>query len=249
MPRPGNQDELAREPEARLTPQDLFFLWQIAKDLQKCDSVLQAETLIAETNSSSLGSPLVQQAFLETTEPILKNLKEREELKDVVTRDPLTELHNRRFMETELCRQIDAIQGHKTPLSLAMIDLDRFRVYNRRHGHISGDRMLQTIASLLLKLLSNSCIPCRYGGEEFVLIMPGMTSMQARTQLEFFRKHLAACTTHPDGQPIYPITASIGIAEFPSCGSTETTLLNAADRAMYHAKRAGRDQICLFTPN
>ncbi|MEO1992798.1 MAG: GGDEF domain-containing protein [Pirellulales bacterium] len=249
MPRSKNQVGHGWDSESGLSPQELLFLWQVVKDLQKCDSVQKAEARIAETTRSSLRSPLVRQAFLETTQPILKNLKEREELQNLVMRDPLTGLHNRRYMEDELLHQIDTIQREETPLAIALIDLDRFRAYNRRHGHIAGDRILQTLTFLLQQYLSDNCTPCRYGGEEFVLIMPGMTGMQAKTQLELFREHLAACTTHPDGQPIQPITASIGVAEFPACGITETALLNAADRAMYNAKKAGRNQICVSTPN
>lgn len=230
---------------AGLTAGDLALLWQLARRLQACETVAAAEALAADVaTSSGGGSPALARAIAATVAPAVESLREREQLRSLVIRDPLTGLYNRRFMEEELARHLSHARRERLPLAVAMLDLDHFRDYNERHGHLAGDLALQLLAVLLRGFRQGSDVPCRYGGEEFVLIMPGANAAQAAARLEPLLRRLAESGIHHEGRLLQPVTASIGLAEFPSDGTDAAGLLDSADRAMYRAKRGGRNRIC-----
>ena len=221
-------------------------LWRLALDLQACGTVAEAEALAARALAGERGQrPVFDRAITETAERGLETVREREQLRSLAIRDPLTGLYNRRFMEEELARQLSHVRREGRPLAVAMLDLDHFRDCNDRHGHRAGDLVLRSLAVLLQGFRQGSDIPCRYGGEEFVLIMPGATGAEAANRLEPLRRRLAETGVHHEGRLLQPLTASIGVAEFPFDGEDVEALLDSADQAMYRAKRGGRNRICV----
>ncbi len=227
-----------------LTAAELAMLWALARRLQACSTVAEAAPLAAEAATATDGrSEAFGRAVADTVAPALDSLRERERLQSLAIRDPLTGLYNRRFMEEELERQLRHMQRVGQPLAVAMLDLDHFRDYNERYGHLAGDLVLQSLAVLLQGFRQGSDVPCRYGGEEFVLIMPAATASEAIARLEPMRRRLAEIGIHHEGRLLQPVTASIGVAESPSDGGSPAAVLDAADEAMYRAKRAGGNRI------
>lgn len=234
--------------DGELGPAEHAELWRLAVRLQASDSVGDAEAVAAAAVArSGSRSPALARAIRETVEPALANLRDRERLEHLAIRDPLTGLFNRRHLDDALTRLVSHAVGHDEPLAVALIDLDRFRDCNDRHGHRAGDLVLQWVAILLQvhALRHPGDIPCRYGGEEFVLIMPDATVAQAVSRLEPLRRRLGECGIDHDGRQLAAVTASIGIAACPRDGTTPAVLVEAADAAMYRAKRAGGDRICV----
>jgi diguanylate cyclase (GGDEF)-like protein len=244
VPRPEHVPHDA-EP-AGLAAADHGRLWRLARRLQDCEAVAEAEALAAEAAAEARsGSRLLARAIAETVGPALASLRERERLRSLVIRDPLTGLFNRRFLEEELVRQVGHAHEQQCPLAVAILDLDHFRDYNERHGHPAGDLVLQHVGLLLQGFRRGEDVPCRYGGEEFVVIMPASEAGAAARRLEPLRETLAATAPHREGRALPPVTASIGVTGLPGQAATAAAMLEAADRAMYRAKRSGRNRICL----
>jgi diguanylate cyclase (GGDEF)-like protein len=231
-------------PPSGLTETEYGHLWRLALDLQACPSLEEAEAISAAARSAC-DSPAVARAIDETCDLALACLRQREQLRALATRDPLTGLANRRVMEETLERQCREAARLGRPLVVALLDLDRFRDYNRRHGHLAGDAVLRALATLLEDVHRDADVACRFGGDEFVVILPGVTAADALGRLELLKSRLAARLTSQDGGHHEPITASIGIAESPADGTDPAALIAAADEAMYRAKQAGGDRICL----
>lgn len=173
----------------------------------------------------------------------LANIRLKEKLRDQSIRDPLTGLFNRRYLEESLTREISRCHRHHSPLTVLMFDLDHFKAFNDLHGHPGGDTLLAAFGRLLQSSCRQEDIACRYGGEEFTLILP---ETDETIGLERANQLLAATsqlTVSHQSQPLSRITTSIGLAVFPKHGSTSTSLLMAADRALYRAKTQGRNRI------
>ncbi len=243
---PGLQQHVPSVAEAAgLSAADHAWLWQLARRLQECESVAEAEALASDAGErGGAGSSALARAVAETVGPALTSLREREQLRNLVIRDPLTGLYNRRYLEEELGRQIDRARRRPDPLAVALLDLDHFRDYNERHGHPAGDLVLQLVGLLLQGFRRGDDVPCRYGGEEFVLIMPAVTVAEAVARLDPLRAALAETAPHREGRPLPPVTASIGVAGLPDHGVSVVALLDTADAAMYRAKKAGRNRVC-----
>ncbi len=160
------------------------------------------------------------------------------------TRDALTELFNRHYMDEALQIEIDRAQRSQDELSVVMFDLDYFKRLNDTHGHEIGDRALRMFARILRSSLRTGDMACRYGGEEFVLILPTADLDQATEIADRIRVVLATSTAEPDIDPAFAnMTASAGVASLsPDC-ATAKDLLNQADQALYQAKEAGRNQV------
>lgn len=221
-------------------------LWQLARSLQACETPAEAAALAARAEvEARQRSPALTAAITDTVTPAVEGLREREQLRSLAIRDPLTGLYNRRFMEDELARQIARVQREGGPLAVALLDLDRFRDYNGRHGHVAGDLVLRSLAVLLQGFCQESDVPCRFGGEEFVCIMPGTTAAQAAARLEPLRRRLAETGIHHEGRLLQPVTASIGLAEWCGARTATVALVDRADQAMYRAKRSGGNRICV----
>ena len=227
-----------------LTAADLALLWRLGLELQGCDSLAAAEALAASARAAD-HSAAVAHAIDETCRRALAGLRERDRLRALATRDPLTGLANRRVMEETLERHCHEAARLGRPLAVALLDLDRFRDYNRRHGHLAGDAVLQALAARLGGVLRDDDVACRYGGDEFVIILPAATGVEAIGRLEPLLQRLVENPAAGDRRLLEPITASIGIAESPGNGTDPPALIAAADEAMYRAKQAGGDRNCL----
>lgn len=173
----------------------------------------------------------------------LMNLKLRETLRNQSIRDPLTGLFNRRYMEETLEREMRRTERSRQPLGVVMLDLDHFKHFNDTYGHDAGDMLLREMGLLLNTQLRGSDIACRYGGEEFALILPEVPLDIIRQRVEALRLGLRQLNVRHRGQSLGTVTASAGIAMFPEHGAAGETLLRAADHALYRAKAEGRDRV------
>jgi diguanylate cyclase (GGDEF)-like protein/PAS domain S-box-containing protein len=175
----------------------------------------------------------------------LSNLRLHETLRSQSIRDPLTGLFNRRFMEESLELEIRRASRNQRPLGMIMIDLDHFKYFNDNFGHEAGDLLLKELGALLKGNIRGEDIACRYGGEEFTLILPEGTGAVTRQRAEFFKEAIQRLDVHFRGHPLGKITASMGVAVFPDHGRTAKALIEAADKALYRSKSAGRDRVTL----
>lgn len=175
----------------------------------------------------------------------LANLRLRETLRMQAIRDPLTGLFNRRYMEESLSREIARADRSASHLSAAMIDIDHFRDFNENFGHAAADLALRETCQLLHEMARPEDIPCRFGGEELVLIMPDTTLEEAATRAEAARLAVADQKLRFRGESLGVVTASIGVACFPRHARSGDELLRAADDALYQAKRGGRNRVCV----
>ena len=173
----------------------------------------------------------------------LTNIRLREALRSLSIRDPLTGLFNRRYLEETLDREVARARRNATPLAVLMLDVDHFKRFNDTYGHEAGDVVLRDFGMLLRETVRVSDIPCRYGGEEFLLILPDSTLEGALQRAEILRRSVAEMQPKLGAQPLGGITLSIGVAAFPHHADTSKSLVGAADAALYQAKAAGRDRV------
>lgn len=157
-------------------------------------------------------------------------------------RDPLTGLYNRRYLDEAMAREIPRAIRSGRPLSVIICDLDEFKLVNDVHGHLVGDEVLRVFADLLKSTSRASDIVCRYGGEEFLLLLAEMPSETAIARAEQLRSALAALRV-PCGSGFVRMSVSCGVASCPQDATTADALIRAADEALYEAKRRGRDQV------
>lgn len=168
------------------------------------------------------------------------------------TMDCLTGLYNRSWLEEHLAKEFARAREHDVPLSIAFVDLDRFKKINDTHGHLVGDEVLRSIAQILTENLRQSDRIARYGGEEFVVILPGVGSQAASVALKRFLDALRNYENVSSTVSSIRVTASIGLATYGGPGIPVKTvdsavdLLRAADRALYAAKRRGRDTMVIY---
>ncbi|MCX7982239.1 MAG: diguanylate cyclase [Syntrophales bacterium] len=171
------------------------------------------------------------------------NLQLQDQLMHQATRDALTNLYNRRYMEESLNREFYRCQRKGLPLSLIIIDIDFFKTINDRYGHDAGDFVLKKFSSYILQSIRKEDIACRYGGEEFVVILPETPLEAAVVRAEQMRKKIMISSLEYRGEIITDITASMGIATWPQHGDDPLACLKAADLALYRAKEEGRNRV------
>jgi diguanylate cyclase (GGDEF)-like protein len=157
--------------------------------------------------------------------------------------DPLTGLHNRRYLEARLSEELNRSRRYDTPLSFMMIDIDDFKLYNDRNGHQAGDRALEITAQCLRSTLRKADVAARYGGEEFSILLPQATLDEAGMIADRLRRTIINTRfPHAETQPLGSVTVSIGLSALsPSLDSVEA-IIRAADRALYHAKSHGKNR-------
>ncbi len=174
----------------------------------------------------------------------LANLKLRDTLRNLSIRDALTGLFNRRYLEESLEREIYRAERKGAPLGVVMLDIDHFKQFNDTFGHEAGDAILHEIGALLQRHVRSSDIACRYGGEEFTLIMPETSLEIACQRAGHLREAVKHLQVQHGKRSLGDVTLSFGVAVFPDHGTTAETLLRAADTALYQAKSEGRDRVC-----
>lgn len=216
--------------------------WSLCVPLMAQNTSLGLLCLSGEQAPREADLALVQ-AIAEQLSLAIVNLQLRETLRVQSLRDPLTGLFNRRYLEENLQRELLRCQRRRLPLSVLMLDVDHFKRFNDTHGHAAGDALLARIGQLLHELVRNEDIACRYGGEEFTLVLPEADAEAALQRAERIRAAIAATTIVHLRQTFGPATCSIGVATSTGERDTPQQLLQTADAALYRAKAEGRDRV------
>jgi len=178
----------------------------------------------------------------------LSNVQLRQILRSQSIHDPLTGLFNRRYMSETLDREVHRARRAGHPLGVLMVDVDGFKQQNDAFGHDAGDAILVELGALLQGSLRKEDIACRYGGEEFVLVLPDASLENAARRAEQLRDAVRRMRIPHKDALLGPVTISVGVAAFPDHGSDATGLLKSADMALYEAKRTGRDRVTVARP-
>jgi diguanylate cyclase (GGDEF)-like protein len=175
----------------------------------------------------------------------IANLKLREAMRNLSIRDPLTGLFNRRYMEEVLAQELHRTKRNDAQLAVIMIDIDHFKQFNDNFGHDGGDAILCALGAFFKKHVRGSDIACRYGGEEFILILSPSTAEGARQRAEKIREDARLLSVSHADRDLGAITLSLGVAIFPDHASEAATMIKAADVALYQAKRGGRNRVVM----
>jgi diguanylate cyclase (GGDEF)-like protein len=186
--------------------------------------------------------PFVQE-MVELASMTIAGLNLRSKLESQSIRDGLTSLFNRHFMEIALERELHRATRRHVSLAVMMLDVDHFKIFNDTYGHEAGDVVLRTVAQCFQQSVRSEDIVCRYGGEEFVIILPEINEELALERANTLRRNVNGLRLKFKGEPLRPITISIGLAMFPNPARDTADLLRKADQALYDAKHAGRDRI------
>jgi diguanylate cyclase (GGDEF)-like protein/PAS domain S-box-containing protein len=209
-------------------------------------SAIAEQVAIAFTNASLLNE--LRQANERLQAQLAEISLLQAELREQAIRDPLTGLFNRRYLIEMLHREIERARRESWPVSIIVIDIDLFKTLNDANGHKAGDLVLQALGKLLLSNTRASDIACRYGGEEFVIVMPNVYPLVAFERAEQIRLKFESLRI-PFEEKDLSATISLGIAVFPLNGSGDDEVLIRADRAMYQAKETGRNRTVLYQNN
>jgi diguanylate cyclase (GGDEF)-like protein len=210
--------------------------------------LLHVQRLKIESRSSENAGPIESGLELAATvaEDValaLANLNLRETLQEQSIRDPLTGLHNRRFLEDSLVRELARAKRKTQPLSIILLDIDHFKRINDTFGHGAGDMVLRRLGLVLQAYVRESDIACRVGGEEFAVLLPEGPLQIATQRAEDIRKAISDLTLKHEDQDLGAVTVSLGVATFPDHGTTADALIRAADQVLYDAKHKGRNRV------
>jgi len=195
----------------------------------------------------------ILKAFIQSISIIYENMLLYHDLYDIyrirekeAITDPLTSLHNYRYFRTESGRELLRSDRYNKPFSLAIVDIDNFKPYNDTHGHLAGDKVLQALAKLLKQNTRKSDTIARYGGDEFIIILPELKSKQAKSLAE---KLCETMHQSPELKKLdlksVGLSISVGIASYPENGKTIDKLLKKADSALYNAKKSGKNTVSI----
>jgi len=241
--------------EGNLDPKRPFHLEFLMEDAEKRTINLNITTLLDKQSQPSgkliilrdiTEMKTIENALRKTNQSLQQKIEEIEtlqnKLREQAIRDPLTGLYNRRFMEETLNRELAQAARANVILSVSLIDLDHFKKINDNYGHSVGDLFLTTLGSMLIKVTRTGDVACRFGGEEFILIMPGATPDLAYQRVDELRQSFSK-TKIPIGKENLTATFSAGVAGYPRHGTDSKSLLEAVDLAMYAAKQSGRNRV------
>jgi len=182
-------------------------------------------------------------------EALIRQLEEieqlRAELEEQAIRDPLTNVYNRRYMAEFLDNEIARAEREKTPVSVVIMDMDNFKQFNDNYGHKCGDVVLQAFANFLIEHTRRGDVICRYGGEEFVILMPNAPLEIGYERAEAWRQDFSETAIDYEGMK-FSTTFSAGVATFPQHGLTGDSILQAADKALYRSKNIGRNRVTRY---
>lgn len=254
---PQNALELLRlHPEINVVLSDqrmphlsgLEFLEQVRSQYPKLARALLSGQVELEEISSAINKGLVHKFLLKPWEndQLIVQMLEAYQLHNIQTdslTDPLTKLHNHRFFQDSLRQKIKDADASGKPFSLVMMDVDHFKTFNDQFGHLEGDRLLRSVSTLLQSHLPVDYELCRYGGEEFGLIIPGKGLDEAFAVADKLRGLFENKSVHGLGEKPTFVTLSFGVSTYPIHGQSPSGLILAADKALYQAKRQGRNQV------
>jgi diguanylate cyclase (GGDEF)-like protein len=167
----------------------------------------------------------------------------------MANRDGLTGLYNHRFFREALEQELARARRHRRQFALLFMDIDHFKHYNDSHGHLAGDALLRSVAMLLQERSRGETLAARYGGEEFVMLVPETNAEGARRYAEILREMFERHTfAGRESQPAGRLTMSFGVAAYPEAGDDSASLIDAADKALYHSKGSGRNRVSVWQP-
>lgn len=173
----------------------------------------------------------------------LSNLRLRVSLRDMAIQDALTGLYNRRYMQESLEREIERAHRQQHPIAVVMMDVDWFKKLNDTYGHDAGDLMLKRIADQLKRFRSGIDVVCRYGGEEFLLLIPEIAPSVLEQRLQTLLKDIESMRVNFAGKELPSTTVSMGVAYYPDDSPDPSNLIRLADSALYRAKKNGRNRV------
>jgi diguanylate cyclase (GGDEF)-like protein/PAS domain S-box-containing protein len=244
-------------------------LWEVGafKDIKASKDafkVLQKKKYIRYKNLplKAKGGELIQVEFVsnvywaggkQVIQCNIRNITDRKKVEDALhrrhvlfreqsVRDHVTGLFNRRYMEETLERELLRASRKQCSLGIIMLDLDNFKRINDTYGHAAGDVILHELGILLLSHVRREDIPSRYGGDEFIIILPDASREIVQKRAEILRESVCNFQLQFEGVILDAVTISFGIATFPNDGSTGSAILRAADKALYFAKHEFRDR-------
>lgn len=175
----------------------------------------------------------------------LSNLRLRKKLQELSIRDTLTGLYNRRFMEETIEKEMAYSRRHKASFGIMMLDIDHFKQFNDKYGHDAGDALLKEVGVLFQNNSRGSDTACRFGGEEFIIILSQASLDITRQRAENLREIAEKLQVLYREKLLDKITFSIGVAIYPDNGQTISAIIKAADNALYRAKKEGRNRVCV----
>ncbi len=197
----------------------------------------------ANTSDHQISQLQLAVTVSESIKLALSNLRLREKLRAEAIHDPLTGLFNRRYLEETLLRELHRARRRNSPLCVAMLDLDDFKRFNDTNGHDAGDTLLREVGRLMREKLRKSDISCRYGGEEFVIVLPDSSLVDAEQRIEQIRALVKEVQIQHGNELLAAVTLSAGLAQADEHNFDANELLRAADKALYAAKHSGRDRV------
>ena len=185
--------------------------------------------------------------YLEAVAQVLSNIYQLTRSRDLAMRDDLTKAYNRRFFETYLDEEIERSRRYGTLFSIIFLDLDDLKMVNNFYGHLSGSRTLQEVAKRILSAVRGIDKVVRFGGDEFCVILPQTDQEQAVAVANRIARAMSATTLHIDANVEVSITASFGIATYPTHAMSKEDLIRQADAAMYRVKSTTKNAVGLAT--
>ncbi len=205
-------------------------------------------TITAGVTGLAICFAVLVSAFYQINREALRNKELQQALREQSIRDPLTNLFNRRYMEETIAREIARAKRMQTSLVVMVADIDHFKKVNDTYGHEGGDAVLTAFADLVHTKVRQEDIACRMGGEEFVIILPGITQAQAEERANDICRSLRALPVDFDGKTIM-VTTSVGVSFYPDHATEGQKLVALADAALYQAKHGGRDRVKVYIPS
>ena len=231
---------------------------QAFEALQKNEYIRYENLPLRAKNGKLIDVEFVSNVYLVGGEKVIqcniRDITERKQVQDALlrnqallreqsVRDHLTNLFNRRYMEETLERELLRATRKQLLLGMIMLDVDNFKIFNDTWGHAAGDEILRELGSLLLRQVRGEDIACRYGGDEFILILPDASQGVTHERADLICKYARQVQVRFEGQYLPAVTLSLGVAVFPEHGATSTGILRAVDAALYRAKHEGRGRV------
>ncbi|MES9938369.1 MAG: diguanylate cyclase [Sedimenticola sp.] len=211
--------------------------------------VAERTALVVGITVFILGGVLIVFFYVQANRVSQRIERDQDILEQLATHDSLTNLYTRRMFHESLDNELARSMRFNHPLSLLLIDIDRFKQINDAHGHPAGDTVLQKLSARLLKESRGIDYVCRYGGEEIAIILPETDIQNAQQVAQRMSLTVSALPFQIDDTQSVSITISIGVASYPVHGDTDTFLIAAADSALYDAKEQGRNRVCAYSPS